>query len=720
MVQGHDYIFALMDGQNNFYCILNDGSVSLTSQPYFLKFSPSGWDDIAIKNIRNKKYFGIDRSVSLPLSYVRDGGKIIKHVLYNDGIEASLYLVIAQQQLDYVPGVHYGFWYKKLFRGEVDLSAFTHDSSKVTVTTLEDGLAKYLKSNESTIQEYPFDESAINVKMDGINLHEKLNYQEIDKFEIVRSLYGLSFLTPATFINAEGDSTGIIMQTQTLQDLGGLTWDQILALDNYIVRNVGSTTVNIKLSGRMELKCTDMVSLPAYAFRARFLTSTQTLVNQNLYQIPFPVFSSGVYSTGNMDVGQTYFADYEINIPLQPNEKLFFEGIYFGGPGSEVKIEFTENSKFKIEFITRKPTTYIKAYRPQALFQKIIASVTEGKYIADMSMYLLNNKDVVFTSGNAIRGIEDATIKISLNDFFEFWDSFDSVGLFERDGMVDFGRKKEMIDTSNVIPLGIPAFSTLKVSIAKEYLLNELEIGYAEMDNEVGVLNGKQEFNTKFLFSVGTVKSPAKLSKIPNTTASCYQIEKIRVTTFDKDSTDYKADNKNFVLHIEANQQPESGIIPAHYKLNRDLNSTVTNGLVEAGTVFNLYLSPKRNLLRNADFIHSCFYRNEAKVFSFKSASDNQSLVCDGIVEKDDVPLSSLDDPFFQPIYFDGEFNAPDNIIDLLDVNPLQVLSFSINGETFKGVMMDGGISPSTRKTQEYKLLSLATNDLTKLTDFYG
>jgi len=166
--------------------VIANGKIVLKNKPYLLEFSPEGWDGIAVQNILNRRYWGIDRSVSVPLSYVQDGAKILKHILLNKGIEESVYLVIAKQEIDYTPGVSYGYWYKQIYRGEVDFSTYDHSGVKVTCNTLEDGLPKYLKANENTTYELPMNVAdAIFVKMDGIKLHESINYQIIDLKNII-------------------------------------------------------------------------------------------------------------------------------------------------------------------------------------------------------------------------------------------------------------------------------------------------------------------------------------------------------------------------------------------------------------------------------------------------------------------------------------------------------------------------------------------------------
>lgn len=722
MVSGSEYIFCFQDKNNNFYRPLPDGTVTIGPTPYFLKLSPAGWNEIAVQNIRNKKYWGIDRKISIPLAYVQDGALIVKHALYNLGIEADIHLVISRQQLHYVPGVEYGFWYKQIYRGEVDLSEFAHTGAKVTVTTLEDGLPKYLKSNEGTTNEYPMQvPEAVWVKMDGINLHEKINYQEISDFEVALNFYGSNFRLPTSYISSEGDSVGIISESQQIQATEGMAWADKITLDNKIFKNYNSFTVNVRMVGTMELKCTGMTSAPPYAFRARFVTSATDISDQNLYQIPFAVLSSGVYSTGAMVVGQTYTANYDITIPVPPNHQLFVEGIFFGGPGSNVKIEFTENSKGRADFITRNIPTYIRAFRGQYLFEKLINSITEAKYRAAASAYLAQFNDVVFTCGNALRGLDDALMKISFNDWWEFWDAMDAVCLIVKGGTVDQAKKQDMVDLNNFIDIGSPAQGSFKVSVAKDYLFNVLDYGYPPLINEVGVINGRQEFNTQFTASVGTTKKPATLNKISSKIiASCYQIEKLRITTFDKDSTDFKDDNTLFALHIESTLQPAVGDTPAHYKLNRALNPLVTAGLLEPDSVFNLFLTPGRNRDRNASFLHGCFYKGDTMTLFFKTAANNQDLVCDGLVEKANKNIGALAPAFFSPIRFGGDYPAPANLLDLIDNNPLQVCRFFIDGRYYFGIMEQTGITPTTNKTMGYELLSVAGNNLSHLIKYYG
>lgn len=804
-MQGKDFLFCLTDKNYNFWHVENN-VVYKKTQPYFLEFAPDGWQDVGISNIRNKNYWGVDRSVTVPLKYLQDAATILKYITYTLGVNEGVFLSIAAQRLDFDkpngtvnlstlvtdvdnnititadPGTtvyfkltptsttdvylyqrdgntsyfytslldgnakvlsvlipaegysklnlnfsgdtidiaicnsngnaaaEYGFWYKQIFRGEVDLSTFVHDGSKVSASTLESGLAKYLKANEGTVYEFPVNvPDAIRVKMDGINLHEALNYQPINALPVDYSAYGTNFFLPVTYLSNEGNSVGILMQSQSLESVSGLSWTDKLAKINLLLQDAGSKAISIQLTGKIEFTCTKMVSSPAWAMKIRFLRSMQDIANQNDYQI---------ISTAAMIVGQTYSADINVTIPIGVNEKLFMEGIFFGGSGSEAEITFTENNSIKMAFITRADATYISALRPQYLFSQLMNKVTEGNFPAELSAFLLRNENTVFTSWNALRGLDDATIKISLKDFFKHWDSEFSVGLNEGD-TVDIDEKEELIDTVNKIILNEPKQGTFKVSIAKDYLFNELDIGYPEIGSDVGTLNGNEEFNTKFVFSLGATLNPAVLDKISPIITSCYTIENIRVTQVNKDTTSYSNDNSTCALAIDSTLQPANGDIPAHYLLDRSLNAGAT-GLLEPTSVFNIPFSPKRMINNNGGFIRSSLYWPDTQVLKFISSSKNNKMVAGGITENADVVIGILANRFFHPVLFDFDIDPPDDLEDMLDINPLQLIEFPFQGNTFHGILQKVSIAPSSRAAQAYQLLSYITNDLTQLIDYYG
>jgi hypothetical protein len=766
-----------------------------------------------IKNVRNKNYWGVDRSVSNSLSFVEDGAAILKYIFYVLGVEDT-FLSIAAQRLNYdtvkgtinlstiVAGVDnsitltgnpgttvyvkltptddatvvylviknsdgsyyysgnvlpylepgqskvfpfvipssgilklivsnpaidvtaqmctsdgniettYGFWYKQIFRSQLDLTTFAHTGSKVACTCLEDGLPKYLKANESTVFEFPMEvPDAIWVKMDGINMHDSLNYKDVDQLPISAGDYGRNFFGPCAFVSSDGDSTGVFSQTEKLEKESD-TFATRMASLNVLITNAGINTITVNVSGTIEIKVTAVWPFGA-GIKFGFISSKSDELNeyaQTVLSLP---------SLSVSDIGETFTATFNKNISLQAGESLFRGGQFAQASDNTTAFEFTENSKFKIGLVTRYAPTYVRAFRGQYLFEQLMNKVTEGNLKAAISSYFQTYKNNVFTSANAIRNIAGATMKIPFTDFYKFWDSFDSVGIQLVGSSILFDRKQNLIDRNNIIDLPEIVSQSLKVSLDKSFLFNEIHFGYPAISSDVGVLNANEETNDTMIFSLGTTSNPATVDKVSPIKAMPYEIEKIRITQLGQDTTSYPTDNDNYVLAIENELQPALGDDPDHYNLDRSLNVSAT-GILEAATIFNLPLSPKRMFLNNGAWIRSCQYRSDSKVFKFISSDKNNKLICGGVVENADVTIGDLDAPFFWPVRFDFKGSVPDDMEDLLDANPLQLFRFPFQGTMYVGIANTVSAAPSSRAVQSLQLLSVPENQLQNLIDYYG
>ena len=811
-----EYIFSLQKKSFEFWQPEKDNIIA-SNKPYFLHFAPDGWEGFSIKNVRNKNYWGVDRTVSLPFNYVEDGADILKYIMYTLGIEESVYLTICKLQLDYnttpkgvvstsvlnagdnvgtikgdanstvylqvvVAGAvqdsisgkigdnfvgqfpstkiytinlgdsgetnfsvyfdksgnstatftitnasgdafaSYGFWYKQIYRGEVDLSEFKHNGTKVTCTTLEDGLAKYLKANENTTFELKMKvNEAVWVKMDGINLHNSTSYTLFkattggSQFAYYKNLSTL----PLFSIKQDGDSYGLSYLSVNSEDINNDGNDTSYMLgSNYLLFNSGTKPITFPIIGHIDFTCTANEVTPA--------TNKGLL---NLYLKTSSGIKYSILTDSNIITHQTYSIPFNFTITLNAGEKLFsFKYIKSLSPffyttvgGISVpsltytEIEFIETTKVVIDAITRRPTTYIRALTSQYIFNELINKITEGNYKAAYCKYFTDNAQIVWTSGNAIRGFDDAVLKISLSDVHNFYNSYDATGLQEIGKTVLYDAKENLIDKKKIIKLG--KVSDASIAVAKDFLFNQYNTGYPPISSDVGTLNGNEEFNCGLQLSFGTTKAPAILDKVSKTSASCYEIEKIRTTTLNKDTTDYKNDNKNFVLYVEKGQQNDRN--PSYFNLDRSLNASAT-GLLEPLTVFNLALSPKRMLLRNGNYIRSCMYLATNLILKYTSSEKNNKLICGGVIEKADEPILNLGKPFFYPLLISFSVPAPLDLIGLLDLNPLSIFSIEFNGTTYTGILQEVSTSSDASTTQNYTLLSTSDNDLKSLINYYG
>ncbi len=73
------YRFYFKNEAGNYYTI-NNGQVTTTSNKTKLNYAPKGWESIVLTWERDFKVGGIFRKFSLPLEFVKDGAKILKHI----------------------------------------------------------------------------------------------------------------------------------------------------------------------------------------------------------------------------------------------------------------------------------------------------------------------------------------------------------------------------------------------------------------------------------------------------------------------------------------------------------------------------------------------------------------------------------------------------------------------------------------------------------------
>lgn len=834
MPQGADYIFWIEDVDTgmiyNFDPVTQ--AVGLGTSKYVLRYSPEDWRTVAIQNVRNQFYKGVDRAVTVPLSFVGDGKRILSSIFTSKGLMNKTAICVGYQTLKYdQPGLPDGsiafttggsplqdgdnigtisgpagtvvyvrvdltsagsgdgimgditgsgnFWlvnmtapgsvqvmginipangdavninlsfinpsttgaatiqictatgdtsetgsyayvYELLFRGQIDWLSYLHDGTKVTVSALEDGLVKYLKANEKTEYEYPLDqEGFIWVKLDGIRLHQELIYQNPTKINIRAG--GNGTLIPCLLFKENGNSTGAYYTSENWEEVGASSSVRDHGLENYFISNIGEMAISdIRIVGRIEYKGKVRVAANA-TLQTRLLIvneATPGLINSIPLHITQPALS----------VNEIRGFDYDITITLQPGDVATFWTNMTIIEGTAFEVQFTENSKFNVTFKTRALPTKVRCLRPQKLFELLVNSVTDGNYSASLSSFFDKNSDKVFTSGNGLRNLPDATIKISLYNFFLHWDCVDSVAMAEWDNnTVKLETEESLIDLDNPIILNSITGDSLKVSVLSDALFNELQIGYPELSNELGILNGKQEFNTKAVFSTNaTVLGSKVLERISTVITSCYENELTRTATLlvSKDSgKDYKNDNKNFTMHIEKTSNPpdvgDIGVLE-YFNVDRSLNSLVTAGLDEPESIFNLWFSPKRCIIRKGVELHGRFYLNDTEKLFFRTSDQNKDLVCDGVVESEDVVIGNLADQIMQPINL--EISAPINLGEILLTGgyPLQSYVFNIDGKDYIGIMQKVSAEFSTRAKQIVLLRSSASNNLSNLNEYIG
>lgn len=676
-MQGKQFIYFLFDENNNSYYAYGDTVLSTaTLKP--LDFTPNGWTKIQLQNIRNQTYFAIDRSFSVPLEYLKDGGQILKHIYYNFGVEAKVYMAICEQRL-FFDATHYGFYYTLLYRGEIDLANFKHDGTKVTVNIMEGGMVKLIKAYENTKYEIPVDvPEAVEVLMDGIDLNASIKYTVYQGSSTGIHLPGL------LFINSEGTKINIVTNTVLLQGAGSINYE---TSDEWILRSLSNETIQLRIQGYFKV----MADTPSpYGFGVQINSTT----------------GLALYFNNSMPHGVEVTIPFDAIFDLPAGEKLFFTALFAGAITNFINYL---DGEVTISYTSKGISSQIKALRPLYVFQQLVSKMSDGVY-TPQSTFLESIEDVVVTCGDAIRGIEGAKIKTSLRDFFTSYNSDFGIAMGMIGNTLRIEEKGYWVQYADFIDLG--EVSKMKVSPATDLLINNIKNGSPNQTYDD--VNGKQEFNTTQERSAPITRIAKDLNLVSVYRKDCYGIEFTRLNLDGKTTTDNESDNDVFMIHIEDNPWPDG-----NFRLDRNLNAGTT-GLLTPSTVFNLYLTPARAIRRNGNYIRSLFYKLESKYLKFQTTDKNSAVVSGGITENADIEIASLDTPLFSCNYLEFETKVPIDLFEILSASPLKAFAGTWAGFSFVGITNKISMQPGDNAAQTFQLLASPTTDLTQLITIDG
>src|ERR1044072_5373770 len=451
-MQGKDFIYFLFDENNNSYYQYGD-TVLTSATPKPLEFTPDGWKKIQIQNQRNGTYFAVDRSFTVPLEYVKDGGQILKHIYYNFGVEAKVYMVVCEQQL-YFDATHYGYYYKLLYRGEIDLANFKHDGPKVSVNIMEGGIVKFIKAYENTKYEIPVDvPEAVNVYIDGVELKQSAKYIIIDPSA---TNFNGNHSVPISIIGDESKTLNIksVERVQLGGNNGSDQNNKLVQRGLWFYRATTNQSVKVTWNFNMTAQLAPGIAPnPAVKlfFEVRNLRDDGTLVAfTELAKIEGPI---NVYR-------KNHFQGQATVTGIEPGTSLYlFMGINIIGSSGDRAVSFFYDTNEPFEFnITdatyTHPASTIKALRPLYVFQQLISKMTNGAY-TPQSDYLTNQiNDVVVTCGDAVRNIDGAVIKTSLRDFFTSYNAHFGLGMGMLGNTLRLEPQSFWVQYSDVIDLG--------------------------------------------------------------------------------------------------------------------------------------------------------------------------------------------------------------------------------------------------------------------------
>lgn len=505
------YVLAEEDGRSR--TVIN-GVVTSTSQVKPLPQAPDGNQEISIGWERSFLYWGNIRNFSLPLGFVMTAATILRNDWYKFNIDRKLFLIILRLTYEFTVST-YKEYYKLYYKGELDFS--TIDDAKgdhrVNINIMEGGLQKLLKANENTKFDIPFDEDAQNVLMDGMYINGNF------RWFIPASPEGPLVYPGVYLLTNDNPIPGLAIFTVQEEPVGAGPGDEITAYFALATQNIPNvrfqaTFLNVQLGSSMPF-------FEAELYTWNTVTQTFRIIKN---------FNSNDYVEG-----QTVTMDETFD--LFAGERLLFSKS-FGF--DESKMSLTAKSK---------PLPgYIKMFTLYELGRKIVEKLTGSA--GNFSSVFLQTINIGLSSGDGVRGLAGAGVKISWKDYFAIVDIYTKAGMQITDKIVIENRELYFTPESLANPaIELGEVKNLSITPAIEFMGTSIKVGHAEQ--QVDDTNGKYDFNGFQIWNTPVKRIADKeIDLQAPSKAGPFEIEQTRANYEGKTTTDRESDNNIFALAV--------------------------------------------------------------------------------------------------------------------------------------------------------------------------
>lgn len=635
--------------------------------PYNLVQSPIGWEENLINFKRDSKYHGIIRSFTTPLEFISEGAKILRSQYYQDGTEAYVRLELLENN----PKT----WeYESLFIGEIDFSKAEDKINSFTVNVMEGGIAKLIKAYEGVQYEIPLDDGVL-ITIPGVGVSESSN----SIFNVLPSTIWNNFYPQISLVNNGLISGFITAQTTELK--------QALDYSNFFAKV--NNSVKFRLSGSIKGFTTyDKVIIGLI----KSTNDTDALIIDAL----------AIVNAGYFD------ANFDVNIDGTTNDKYFVKLICSGLPS----IPYTQihEGTLNISYSAVTSGSTAKMISPKKLLESILQRMNNNTPV-NVSSYLFDNTDagrIYATSGNGIREISGSRIKTSLNDFFKSYSSILGAGMGIDSNGVTFESLPYFFTGLKIADLG--SVKDCVFTPATEYLYSSLKVGYK--DQKYDTVDGKDEFNSGQVWSLPITRTQKELDLTAVYRADVRGIEDIKQNLIgvNKDTIDSDKDNDVFIIKLNsALTAPEPSSI---YQSVTGVNSPER--------MYNLDLSPKKNLLRNSPLLASSLYFLDKAQIVFESSDKNADLSTIDlsgrvVKEYENININELSGEIFIPVIAEFTSIYDKSLQELIKSNPYGYISFTYLDNEYKGYILECSTDESKNSATDFKLLLTSSNKILNL-----
>lgn len=755
------FIFFLVELDGRVRQVVN-GVVTSLNNPKPLPNAPDGNQEIAIGWERSEDH-GTQVNYSLPLGFVFDGYTILANDFYKFNRDRILDLVAKRLTYENTTTT-FKEYYKFFYKGRLDFSSGVDhkDEKKMVMNIMQGGVFRKMKAKESMDIEIPFDLDAKNVKMDGMYIVGTFRWF-LPAYEQLSDGYPGMFQLPndnpvpgMALFDVSQTQSGAAPTIDTLEYFAESTQSiDDVNITGRIV-NLNSLGASGPLSVRLYIFNTETNSIrltidltPADPYPENYNLEIDETID--LIRGDRLFFKSGSYFAGESELqlsakskpldsvvkGFTVYdlgrklvekitgdADNFQSDFLQTQDVILtsFDGVR-GLANAAIKTNWRDYKKFvDTQFMTEVTLSDTKviieerlqAYKPESMLAPIELGEVKNLKISDA-------EDKIFTSIKV--GNENA----ETNDTNGKYD-FTSVAIWDT-------------PIESVADKQLDLQSPYKAS---PYEIEQTRANYEgktttdkETDNQTVALKvlpeGNDSFNTLATFAAdGAPITPGQpLISIVNQTIAIRAGMKIKITGSASNDGDYTIKDAQtwFFGQLIVTNEPlvdEAGasitieiLEGQYYSLDRTIPVTQLSNPDVAqevkDTVYNVFFSPKRMLLRHSAWLAGLFYGYETEKLVLSSQQRNKELIAGGITEKTDVNISSLGDPMFLPKYAEFDTIYPADLPELYETEPNRSFAFDRDNVRVVGFNMRTGFALNDLEEQTYKLLLTPDNNLLDL-----
>ncbi|OYW20308.1 MAG: hypothetical protein B7Z54_01490, partial [Sphingobacteriales bacterium 12-47-4] len=435
--------------------------------------------------------------------------------------------------------------YERLAKLQFDFTTMIDGELQVDCNLLEGGIKQKLEAKKETDIDLAYNQKSIRVELDGMDIKQSAKYFPTNG-ELPDS-YG-QHVVSQQFLGGES----IDAVSAKTADRYKFTNNTDLYASKEYFQKVGATDSQIEIEYDFGFYCQLAPGIPANPtaggrLLVRQFDETGAVVQADVVEDYGNAGLNDLYR--NHRLKGTFTFTGKAGCELYLINVLTLGGtIASGGAADGVWWYYSglNDDYLKYNYSYRHRATITKAYFPLDL-ANLLALNSVGSECVD-SAILEQWKNIVVTSGDALRGIAGARLKTNYRDFYNAYDALLMLGMYIREGRINIVDRRDVYSDASPIDLG--EVKNVTKTPARDYRINRVLVGYPKSDIEA--IAGKQSFNNTTTLLAGDVTNIIRDYNIVSPYgADPYEIESLRINLDGKTTTDDNRDNKVYVLNID-------------------------------------------------------------------------------------------------------------------------------------------------------------------------